>query len=191
VTRRAVLGLAAIACLGLALAATASASEFFAKTVPVEIKATSVGSSAFGLPGASSPITCASVTGEGKLTKSPVNHFNETVKYSKCSDFGAFAVNISNGYYNVQSNGSTSLENTISMKIPLSGCELTLEPTSNKSLTKLVYTNTKSEIEVKAVVSAITEKSTASACGTSGKSMKYEGTSLLAASTAGVRLEVK
>jgi hypothetical protein len=182
--------LAGLVCLCAILAAPASAfTEFRAKTAPTEIKDKNKGRHVFSIPGAASPVECEEVTGTAKVTKSKQSLQKQILHWIKCVAFGFLPATVSNAEFEVNANGTASVASTWTIKAI--GCETIIEPSGNKALKELTYSSvagTNKEIEVKANVSGITEKSSGGICGNSGSEATYKGTSI--SSDSGVDLEV-
>jgi hypothetical protein len=183
------LGGALVACLCAIIAVPTFASEFKAKSVPVEVKVTNLSPFIVEVPGISAPLECGSVTGKGRITK---NGFQQApfIAPSKCLLGGFVSARVTGTHVNLHANGGLSLEGELVVKVEAGGCELVIAGTSNKSLAKVIYNNTKADIEVISNVSGLTETSTGSLCGTSGKEAKYKSSLLIESETPGVRLEV-
>lgn len=105
------------------------------------------------------------------------------VKYEECTAFG-FPASISEAAYNFNAEGSVTIENTITIEVPLAGCKVTVGPTGNSALKTITYENkTGGKLEVKSNVSKIVSKVTGGGglCGKEGelKEGTYTGNALV------------
>jgi hypothetical protein len=187
--------LAGLACLFAIFAAPASAfTEFRAKT-PTTFKVANKGKSTFGVTGAAAPVECGVAAGSGVIKKVVKEEKKEEKKvvikttFSSCTAFGFISATVSPVEWEFSATGTVTLLNSITVKT--AGCEVTFPSKANSELGTITYTNvagTNKEIEDKAAVSGMTEESTGSLCGKSGKEASFQGTSIFSA--AGVDLEV-
>jgi hypothetical protein len=157
-----------------------AAKEFVAKnTGQLKDKGTTVQKFSTGGVGT---VECSTTTSEGKVTQLKSTQTKEIVNYSGCKAFG-FPATVSPAEYNFHINNTTSVTNTITIKVPGAGCEVTVTPTSNENLGKVEYTSlatTPKTVEIKAEVKGITStiKGSALVCGTSNSTGKYEGNAI-------------
>jgi hypothetical protein len=159
------------------------AAEFHFKSAPTTIKEVNKGNFVMSIPGAASPLSCAAVAGEGSPTKTSGKWITiKTVKRTSCTFAGLSFATVTDTTVEYHSTSTYSMLKTWTIEAPLGGCNVTIEPTNNQELSKMTYTNiqgTNKELEVKAVLSGVTEKSSGAVCGKSGKEAKIESTTLI------------
>jgi len=189
--------LAVATCAFSAIATPALAfTEFVAKNAPVQLKDLNKGVHVFETGGSAS-VECNRAESTAEAQKAKATTLKVAVKYTQC-EVKAFAqkfpAEVSQAKYLFNVNGTSSVENTIVIKVPIAGCEITVTPQSNQGLKAVTYTDvtgqTNKEVEVKAAVEGITQttKGSAGTCGTSSSSGKYKGTSIERAVTGDVEV---
>lgn len=159
--------------LGAVGVASASAHEFVASKAGA-VKGTQVGGQKFKT--SSGTIECAKETVEATAVVGSQKTSKQKIKFSGCTAFGFEAV-ISTAEFEFSAEEWVSILNTVTVEIPLAGCEVLFEPTKNKERKKVSYKNSApvKTIEAKAAVKGITYFSTGGQCGASGENGEYIG----------------
>lgn len=171
---------AVVAVFALSAAPSLAFKEFIAKNTG-QLKDRGTSAQTFTTGGVGS-VECQTEISEGKVSQLKETQTKEQVKYSSCKAFG-FPAQVSPAEYVFNINGTTSVTNTITIKVPGAGCEITVTPQENQNLKAVTYSNVSGqvkEVEVKAEVEGITStiKGSALLCGTSNKTGKYKGTAI-------------
>jgi hypothetical protein len=188
--------LAVAACTFSAIATPALAfKEFQAKNPGTQLKDTNTNVHVFETGGAGS-VECSRAVSKGVATQMKASTIKIDVKYEGCEVkfLGSHPATVTQAKYLFQAKGKTSVENTIKIEVPEVGCKITVEPESaggkNKELGTVTYTNLIGDVEVKAAVEGITQKTegSESLCGKSASNGKYKGTSIEAADEGNIRV---
>jgi hypothetical protein len=162
----------AISVVGVA---SASASQFTA-SANGELSGKALTNQVFVTNGGT--VTCTGAATTGTVVAPSAAKQEVTVKYSGCTAFGFASVEISPATYEfTATGGGVAILNTITIKIPLAGCSVSVGPQSVGSTS---FSNpTTSTIKEVSSVSKIKYTSTGGLCGTSGENGTYTGNSEL------------
>lgn len=173
-----IVGLALVALFALTAVSSASAHEFeFSGTVPAAISGKQVNTQKFKVT--AGLVTCEEATPSGTISAKVAKIQTVKVKYSKCEAFGTKAT-ITEAEYSFSAEGTVSVVGAPIIITSTTGkCSVKVDPTSNKNLGAVKYTNKGTGIVTAAKVTGITYVSEgATLCGTAGKvesNGSYEG----------------
>jgi hypothetical protein len=135
-------------------------------------------------------VECKTVTTTGAIVSTKETVAKQKIEYGGCIAFG-FSAKVTPAEYEFNINGTATVANTSTIEV--SGCTITIGPTSNSNLKEIGYANategTTKGIVVKTNIKAITYVSSGGACGESGKNGEYKGTSFVVGQ-GGIEVEV-
>ncbi len=157
--------LAAAAALTLIAipAAQASAHEFNASTAGT-IEGKQLGSQKFKVNAGN--FECTKATAKGTVVKGSQKNIRETVKYTGCTFFGA-SMTATPAEYEFNAEGTVSLLNTVTLEVPIAGCQLTVAPAS--AIKSVAYKNLAGGLlESKLTLTGVPYTTTGGICGTGG-----------------------
>ena len=167
-----------------AVSAQATTAEFTFTKAPVTITGVAAktgGTQKFTSTATSGTVECTTAATSGTITAVKNPKQKVAVKYSKCTAFTFEGPTISEAEYEftpgtlaasgTESTGTAAILNTITIKVPLAGCEVTVGPTGNSALSSVVFKSDSGKILEETKVTGITDTvsgSGASLCGGSG-----------------------
>jgi hypothetical protein len=165
--------LAAIAVLGCATTAAASAHSFIASKTG-ELKATQTEEQLFAT--AAGTVECEIMKGTGTVTSLTSETQKATVEFSECYAFGV-PTTITPVEFEFNANGTVSILKAVTIKASAS-CKISI-PAQSK-LSTINYINvTGGKIEIEPIVKGITSNGTGAACTYSTESKgAYQGDSI-------------
>jgi hypothetical protein len=108
----------------------------------------------------------------GKLTSVASPEMEFTISYGGCTGFGFTGAEVSPATFNVTATGTAHLLNTVTIKIPIVGCDVTIKP---QSFNLLNFTNTTGRIQLLFQLAHILYTSTGGLCGSSGENGTFTG----------------
>ncbi|MHB1570059.1 MAG: hypothetical protein ACYCU0_06230 [Solirubrobacteraceae bacterium] len=184
-----VAAVAAAMSMGFVGVASASAAEFESNNPGGKIKGHATSTQVFKAEAGGGAVECKTAeTGGTAVGKSATQEVS--VKYESCTAFGEPAtVSLAEYTFNVGSapvgtepvDGTAAVKNTITISVPLAGCEITVGKAGNEALKTVEFTNSGEKLIEKTNVSGITDKVTGGIgfCGKEGenKNGTYTGNS--------------
>jgi hypothetical protein len=175
ISRRALAIAAFICALTVAYAPNAMAHEFEVKQIKGTVQLKGANTQVFESGGAK--VECTKTEGSGPVQLLKTETISEAVEYSGCKAFGEPAT-VSQAKYLFKANGTTSLENEVTIKAAGPKCEFKIPVAGNENLGTITYSNIQTGIEAKASVTGIT--STGGGAGPlcvkgTNKTSKYSG----------------
>jgi hypothetical protein len=162
----------AVCALSVALTAGASAAEFHASKVGGTLKGTQLNTQKFKVTGGT--VECTKAATSGKTAALLAATQLVTVVYTGCSAFGLGAT-VTPAQYILNANGTSVVENNITITVAAASCSITVSPSGNGTLKTVVYKNSAGKIIEESAVTAITYTSTGGTCGASGNNGTYTG----------------
>lgn len=151
------MGMALVVAMTVAApAAGASAHEFEFSEIG-EITGRALTAQKFEPESGGSAVECNSATPRGVVSASKTEEITIEVDYEACDAFGIGPVAVSRAEYTLNANGWVAVDKTIMIDVPLVGCEISIEPTSNGHLEALSYTPVSKGLRVDAEVAGITD----------------------------------
>lgn len=193
--RMRIIGLALVAVFAMSAVAAASASaftEFVAKPeggkFPVTLTDENPAGNNHVFTTNGKEVVCKKEKSTGTIEKEKSATNVEEVTYTEChvKAIFEFAAEVSKAKYEFNAKGSVSVLNTITIKVPVAGCEVKVSNENakkekvNQNLKTVTYKNSEpvKTLEVKAAVEKITWTGTGGECGKEGAEGKYTGNSV-------------
>jgi hypothetical protein len=169
-----VLGLAALACVLLAVsAASAMAAPMFASSkAGGELKGKALNTQVFKTVAVSVECKKFEITKGSAKTVTEAASQKAGVKYTECTILG-HATTVSEAKYNLFANGKVKVENTITITPAGLGCHLTVKA---QEVSGVTYKNKGKNVELTAKVPKVKYESSGGLCGASGEA-EYTGKS--------------
>lgn len=167
-----VLAAAVFALSGIG-AANALGAQFTASETG-EAKGHAVSSQVFTTNGGT--VKCTTAEKTIKISISISFEWSATANYGGCTAFGLVGAEVSPATFLLTANGEVHVKSTITVKVPLAGCSVTVEPQTLKGVS---YDNESGTLKETDSIKGITYTSSGGLCGSSGSNGTYTGNNQL------------
>ncbi len=164
----------AVCAVSVAVASSASAATEFHASKTGELKGTQLNTQKFKTNGGT--VECTKAATSGTVTTLLAQRQLVTVEYTGCTAFGLAATVSLAKFVLDATNGSSAVENSIVINVPVGACTVTVSPSGNGTLKAITYKNSAGKIIEESAVTGITYTSSGGVCGTSGANGTYTGT---------------